>query len=135
MAYSDRRLWMSREIDLETTGDYEMHFAPLNRVVIHKIAIMPTSADAGGAGCTFERRRVASTDATIEVVTVPAANHQGDVIFTEILAGYTLVPGDRLNIAGTQASGTGPTAIALMEYSIDDMDLSDGTTAVVIESA
>ena len=134
MSYSDRHLWMSRELTLNGATDLETHFAPLNRVVIHKIGMMATNNASGGAACVFERRRVASTDSTIETVTIPAADHQGDMIFTEILAGYTLVPGDRINIAVTEG-GTAPTALALIEYSIDDMDLSDGTSGVVIESA
>lgn len=135
MAYSDRQLWMSRELTLNGATDLEAHFAPLNRVLIHKIAMMPTDSAAGGATCVFEQRKVASTDATIETVTIPAANHQGDLIVTELTSPFTMIPGDRLNIAVTE-SGTAPTALALVEYSIDTIELlSEGTSGVVIESA
>ena len=133
--YSDRHLWQSRELTLNGATDLEAHFAPLNRVTIHKIALMPTSSDAGGATVVFEQRKVASTDVTIETVIIPAANHQGDVIVTEVLAGFSMVPGDRLNLAVTE-TGTAPTALALIEYSIDEIELlSEGTSGVVIESA
>ena len=136
MSYSNpRQLWMSRELTLNGASDLETFFAPLNRVVIHKIGMMPTNNAAGGATCVFEKRQVATTDATIETVTIPAADHQGDVIYTEILAGFVLVPGDRVNIAVTEG-GTAPTALALIEYSIDDYNLvNDGTSGVAIVSA
>ena len=135
MAYSDRHIWMSRELTLNGATDLEAHFAPLNRVTIHKIALMPTDTAAGGATVVFEKRQVASTDATIETVIIPAANHQGDVIWTDVSSGYEFVPGDRLNLAVTE-SGTAPTALALLEYSINDLNLDvDGTSGVLIESA
>lgn len=134
MAYSDRHLWMSRELTLNGATDLEAHFAPLNRVTIHKIAMMPTDAAVGGATVVFERRRVASTDTTIETVVIPAADHQGDLIYTEVVNGFDLVPGDRINLAVTEG-GVAPTALALIEYSINDMDLDAGTAGVVIESA
>ena len=135
MAYSDRHLWISRELTLNGATDLEAHFAPLNRVTVHKIALMPTDSAAGGATVVFERRRVASTDSTIETVVVPAADHQGDVLFTDIPAGFELVPGDRINLAVTE-SGTAPTALALVEYSINDLNLDvDGSSGVLIESA
>lgn len=134
MAYGDRHQWSSRELTLDGATDLELHFAPVMRVTIHKLFMMPTNTAAGGATCLFEQRRVATTDVSIETVVIPAANHQGDLIWTNIPAGFELVPGDRINLAVTE-SGTAPTAIALIEYSFNDSKLADGTSGVVIESA
>lgn len=137
MAYSDRHLWTSANLTLNgaTDLDVETGFAPMERITIHKIALMPTNNAAGGATVVFEKRSVASTDVTIETVVIPAADHQGDLIFTEIVAGVEMTPGQRLNLAVTEG-GTAPTAYALVEYSINENSLADdNTSGVVIESA
>ena len=134
MSYSDRHLWNSSEVDLNGATDLEVAtFAPLNRVVIHKIGVLVTSTAAGGAVVTFEDRVDATTDTTIEAVTIPAADSDGNLYFTEIVAGYVLLPSHKLNFAVSE-SGTGPTAILMIEYSILDVDL-DATDSDVIESA
>lgn len=135
MSYSDRHLFTSVVQTLDGATDLEIAFAPLNRVTIHKIGLMPVNNAAGGVTVTFERRRVATTDTTIEVVVIPAADHQGDVIYTEVISGFVFEVGDRLNLAISAEAATAPTAYALLEYSINDVDLDAGTSGVVIESA
>lgn len=130
MAYSDRHLWNSVDQTLEAATDLELPFAPINRVVIHKIGLRVTNTAAGGASVVFEDRTGASTDTTIETVVIPAANNDGNLLYTEILAGYVLLPGHVINLAVTE-SGTAPTAIATIEYSILDIEPLDAPLMVV----
>ena len=124
MSYSDRHTWASAEQALNGASDLELPFVSTLNLVIHKIGLKLTSADAGGATVVFEDRVNASTDTTIETVTIPAADGDGEIFYTEILAGYVFSPGHILNLAVTE-SGTAPTAIAVVEYSILDSDLAD----------
>jgi hypothetical protein len=134
MAYSDRHLWSSPEQTLNGATDLELTFVNLNRVQIHKIALRVTNNAAGGATVVFERRRNVSTDTTIETVVIPAADTDGILVYTEVLTPVVFEPGDVLNLAVTE-SGTAPTAIALVEYSILDEDLDAIASTIVVESA
>lgn len=124
MSYSDRHTWASAEQTLEAATDLELPFVSTLNLVIHKIGLRVTNTAAGGASVVFEDRVNASTDTTIETVVIPAADSDGELFYTEILAGYVLSPGHILNLAVTE-TGTAPTAIAVVEYSISDVDLSD----------
>lgn len=121
MAYSDRHLWNSVDQTLEAATDLELPFAPMNRVTIHKIGLRVTNTAAGGATVLFEDRTGASTDVSIETVVIPAANNDGNLLYTKLAAPYDLLPGHVLNLAVTE-SGTAPTAIATVEYSISDIE-------------
>lgn len=135
MSYCDRHTWASAEQTLDGAGDLELPFVSTLNIVIHKIGLKVTNTAAGGATVTFEDRINASTDATIEVVTIPASDSDGELFYTEILAGYVFSPGHILNLAVVE-SGTAPTAIATVEYSFLDSDLSDTlATAETTESA
>lgn len=135
MSYSDRHTWSSDVNTLEAATDLEQTFVSTLRLVIHKIGLKVTSTAAGGATVVFEDRVNASTDVTIETVVIPASDQDGELIYTEVLAGYVLNPGHILNLAVTE-TGTAPTAIAVVEYSILDADLSDTlATAETTESA
>ena len=135
MSYSDRHTWASDEQTLNGATDLELPFVSTLNLVIHKIGLKVTNTGAGGATVVFEDRVNASTDTTIETVVVPAADSDGELFYTEILAGYVFSPGHILNLAVTE-SGTAPTAIAVVEYSILDADLADTlATAETTESA
>lgn len=134
MAYADRHLWSGAEQTLNGATDLELPLAFLNRVQIHKIALRVTSADAGGASVVFERRRNVSTDTTIETVVIPAADTDGIMVYTEVLNPVVFEPGDVLNLAVTE-SGTAPTAIPMVEYSILDEDLDAVAATIAVESA
>lgn len=135
MSYSDRHMWASAEQTLNGAMDLELPFVSSLRLVIHKIGLRVTNTAAGGATVVFEDRVNASTDVTIETVVIPASDQDGELLYTEILAGYVLNPGHILNLAVTE-TGTAPTAIAVVEYSILDADLSDTlATAETTESA
>ena len=131
-SYSDRNQWASAEQTLNGAGDLELPFTFLNDVVIHKIGLRVTNTAAGGAAVLFEDRTGASTDTSIETVTIPAADNDGNTLFTEIPAGYVLQAGHILNLAVTEG-GTAPTAIAVVEYSFLEVALSD--RSLLVESA
>ena len=130
--YSDRHQWASAEQTLNGATDLELPFTFLNDVVIHKIGLRVTNTATGGAAVLFEDRTGASTDTSIETVTIPAADNDGNTLFTEILAGYVLQAGHILNLAVTEG-GTAPTAIAVVEYSFLEVALAD--RSLLVESA
>ncbi len=129
-SYADRHQWASAEQTLNGATDLELPFVFLNDVVIHKIGLKVTNTAAGGAAVLFEDRVGASTDVSIETVTIPAADNDGNVLYTEILAGYVLQAGHILNLAVTEG-GTAPTAIAIVEYSFLEKDPSQRPLLVV----
>ena len=132
MSYSDRHTWASAEQTLNGAGDLELPFVSTLNLVIHKIGLKVTNTGDGGATVVFEDRINASTDTTIETVVIPAADSDGELFYTEILAGYVFSPGHILNLAVTE-SGTAPTAIAVVEYSFLEVALSD--RSLLVESA
>lgn len=142
MSYEDRRLWQSQEQTLNGATDLELPFVHLNRIQVHKIGLRVTNNAAGGASVVFERRRLVNTDTTIETVVIPAADSDGKLYYTELFTPFVLLPGDTINLAVTE-TGTAPTAIAVVEYSLLDVDLdsvnlladSTGATILVIVSA
>ena len=123
MSYSDRHHWASDVQTLNGATDLEVPFVFLKPVRIHRIGMKVTSADAGGAAVLFEDRTGASTDVSIETVTIPAADSDGELFWTDLdtttSGGYLLEAGHILNLAVTE-SGTAPTAHALVEYSIEE---------------
>jgi hypothetical protein len=134
MSYEDRHLWSSPEQTLNGATDLELTFCNLNRIQVHKIALRVTNNAAGGASVVFERRRNVSTDTTIETVVIPTADSDGIMYYTEVTTPVVFEPGDVLNLAVTE-SGTAPTAIALVEYSILDEDLDAVAATIAVESA
>ena len=134
MSYSDRHHWASAVQTLEAATDLELPFVFLKPVRIHRIGLKVTNTAAGGAAVLFEDRIDASTDASIETVTIPAADSDGSVFYTDLdtttSGGYLLEAGHILNLAVTE-TGTAPTAIAVIEYSISeraDASLGDEAT-------
>lgn len=123
MSYSDRHIWQSVEQTLEAATDLELPFVFTMPVRIHRIALKVTNTAAGGASVLFEDRTGASTDAAIETVVIPAADSDGELFYTDVFSttvgGYLLEAGHILNLAVTE-SGTAPTAIAVVEYSLED---------------
>lgn len=135
MSYSDRHTWASAEQTLNGATDLELPFVSTLRLTIHKIGLKVTNNATGGATVVFEDRINASTDTTIETVVLPATDQDGELFWTTIPAGYVFNPGHILNLAVTE-SGTAPTAIAVVEYSLRDSLLSDtDSTAETTESA
>jgi len=136
MSYSDRHTWRSATLTLNgaTDLDTELAFADLKPIRIHRIGLMANNTATGGAAVTFEDRTGASTDVTIESVTLPASNVQGVVYWTDLdtttSGGYLLEVGHRVNLAVVEG-GTAPTAVALIEYSYEERaDASLGSGAV-----
>jgi hypothetical protein len=129
-SYNEREVFTSTELTLEGATDLEMPFTFLNDVVIHKIGLHVSNTAAGGATVTFEDRTGASTDTTIEVVVIPAANNDGNTLYTEIAAGYVLQAGHILNLAVVEGA-TAPTAYAIVEYSHLDVALARRALLVV----
>ena len=123
MSYSDRHHWASAEQTLNGATDLELPFVFLKPVVIHRIGMKVTNTAAGGAAVLFEDRTGASTDTSIETVTIPAADSDGELFWTDLDTttgvGYLLEAGHILNLAVTE-SGTAPTAIAVVEYSVQE---------------
>lgn len=133
MSYSDRHVWSSPVQTLEAATDLELTFVSTQPVRIHRIGLKATNTAAGGASVLFEDRIDASTDTSIETVVIPAADSDGTLFYTDIASGYVLEAGHVINLAVTE-SGTAPTAIAVIEYSLEDRaDASLG--AEVVESA
>jgi hypothetical protein len=131
-SYNERSQWCSAVQTLEAATDLELPFTFLNDVVIHKIGLRVTNTAAGGASVLFEDRTGASTDVPIETVVIPAADNDGNTLYTEILAGYVLQAGHILNIAVTE-TGTAPTAHVLVEYS--HLDVALANRPLMVESA
>lgn len=136
MSYSDVHVWTSALQTLNGATDLELPFVAMSRLVITKVGLRLSSADAGGASVVFERRRSASTDTTIETVVVPAADHDGDLVYVEIDPADQIefLPGDCLNLAVTEA-GTAPTAYAVVEYFLVDTNMEKEESDYVVESA
>jgi hypothetical protein len=136
MSYSENRIWSSAVLTLNGATDLEQAFVAMSRLVITKVALRVTSADAGGAVVTFERRRGVSTDTTVEVVTIPAADNDGIMLYTDVAPADQIefLPGDILNLAVSE-SGTAPTAHAVVEYFVVESDLERLESATVVESA
>jgi len=135
MSYSDRHQWAGAEIDTDSSGDKELPFSFLNRVVIHKIGFRVTNTDAGDVVLTFEDRIGASTDTTIEVITVPGAANDGITYYTELATPYVLGVGHTVNVAHATGSGAEPTGYPLIEYSLLDQNLSEVAATLAVESA
>lgn len=123
MSYSDRHMWASAEQTLNGATDLELPFVFLKPVCIHRIGLKVTNTAAGGASVLFEDRTGASTDVSIETVVIPAADSDGELFWTDLdtttSGGYLLEAGHILNLAVTEG-GTAPTAIAVVEYSIQE---------------
>ena len=136
MSYSENLFWSSAEQTLNGATDLELPFVAMSRLVITKVALRVTNNAAGGAVVTFERRRGVSTDTTVEAVTIPAADNDGIMLYTDIAPASQIefLPGDVLNLAVSE-SGTAPTAIAVIEYFVVQSDLERLESATVVESA
>jgi len=134
MSYNDRHFWSSAEQTLNGATDLELPFAALEPILIHKIGLRVTNTAAGGAAVTFERRRNVSTDTTIEVVTIPASDNDGLLLYTDDFTPVEFLPGDVLNLAVVEG-GTAPTAFAVIEYSHRDAELENVAVTIAVESA
>jgi hypothetical protein len=136
MSYSDVKQWSSAEQTLNGATDLELPFVAMSRLVITKVALRVTNNAAGGAVVTFERRVGVSTDTTIEAVTIPAADNDGIMLYTDVAPASQIefAPGDVLNLAVSE-SGTAPTAVAVIEYFVVDSDLERLESATLVESA
>lgn len=135
MSYSERQTWASVEQTLNGAADLELPFVSTLKITIHKIGLKVTNNANGGASVVFEDRINASTDTTIETVVIPASDSDGELFWTNIPAGYVFHPGHILNLAVTEG-GTAPTAIAVVEFSIEQAQMSDtAATAETTESA
>ena len=138
MSYNNtRQFWSSDEQTLNGASDLELPFVAFNRIQVVKVGLRVTNNAAGGAAVVFERRRGVSTDTTIETVTIPAADNDGILLYADNSPSFVpieFLPGDVLNLAVTE-SGTAPTAIACIEYFINDINMEDAESATVVESA
>jgi hypothetical protein len=140
MAYSDRHMWNSQLLTLNGASDLSAEtsggpvFVAVERVLIHRIALTVLDTAAGGASVLFEDRKDTTTDASIETVVIPAANHIGTMFYTDLASPYELEPGHRLNLAVTE-SGTAPIAVASIVYSLADAKISDTDFAEAVVSA
>ena len=140
MAYSDRHLYMSENLDLTNITADIVIFAPLNRIQVHKVAIwIGTAGTDGLVTVTFQKTvgGTAGTDTTIAAVIVDerAANANqdaGDIVYAEVTTPIIINPGDKVNLnVPAETSGTAPAVTrALLEYSILDVDLDEVSTAI-----
>lgn len=138
MSYTNtRQFWSSANLTLDGATDLNAGFVAANRIQVMKIGLRVTNTGAGGATVVFERRRGASTDTTIETIVIPAADSNGILFYTDNSPSFVpieFLPGDILNLAVTEGA-TAPTAIACIEYFINDINMEDAESATVVESA
>jgi hypothetical protein len=134
MAYSDRHLYsdVSRDFDAISGTTVVTTFAPLNRVNVHKVGIRITSSQAGTGSVGFSRRRGASTDTLFATVTI-IASADGKLLYEEVANPTEFVPGDILILVVAADSGTTPTGVPVIEYSINDEKLGDVGVQAVAE--
>lgn len=137
MSYNNtRQFWSGPVLTLNGATDLPQEFIAFNRIQIVKIGLRAVDTAAGGASVLFERRR-GTTDSAIETVVIPAADSNGILFYTDNSPSFVpieFLPGDQLNLAVTE-SGTAPTAHALVEYFINDINMEDAESATVVESA
>ncbi len=123
MAYSQRLIATIAALDLNSDAT-TIIFAPSQRVQIHKIGICVTSSQTGTDAATFSKVTGTSTSTSVAVINVTASS-PGKFIYKENTTPLaTLLPGDRISLA-TVKSGTAPTCIPVIEYSILDEALGD----------
>jgi hypothetical protein len=133
MAYSDRHIWNddSRDYNAIASSTVVTTFAPINRVNVHKVGIRITSSQTGTGSVGFSRRRAAATDTLFATVTI-SASADGKLLYEEVATPTEFLPGDILILVVAADSGTTPTGVAAVEFSINDEKLSDvGVQAVV----
>jgi hypothetical protein len=136
MAYSDRHLFVSANLDLTAIQDNFL-FTALNRVTIHRVGIMIMTAGSSGlVTVTFQKTvgGTAGTDTTIKALIVSDALHAvGKVVYGEpATAPFVLEPGDHVNLlVPAETSGTAPAVTrAIIEYSINDESLAGATNLI-----
>lgn len=133
MSYSNRRTWNSinETFNGATTLAPTITFCPSQPVLIHKIGIRVTNTATGGIDtAVFTRNYAASSTAAIGTVVVTAASNNGSLVYKELSTPVEMLPGDYLTIIVTE-TGTAPTGIPVMEYSVRESKLADhsNTTA------
>jgi hypothetical protein len=127
--YSDRHLWQGDLFDIQTTGD-KAHFAPLVRVAVHAIGVVPLGTDAGGATIKVDKALVgARGDGDVGILTIPAANKQFVCQYEEVATPVILEPGDVAVFEVTAEGVSALNAIPQIEYSIAEQKRGDATNA------
>lgn len=128
MAYADRHLW-SQQFDASSTGD-KAYFGALNRVTIHKVAVVFLDAGTGAGEVVVDKADASAGSrgsADIATLTIGATNAAGAIIYEEDLDGDVLDIGDVAIFEVTDAVDA--LMVALVEYSINDDDLANASSA------
>ena len=133
MSYSDKKVWASKDetFNAATTLSPAVGFCPIQPALIHKIGIRVTNTATGGIdSAVFVKNSAASTTAAVGTIVVAQSNKQGTLIYKEILPPVEFLPGDYLTIIVTE-TGTAPTGIPVMEYSLRQDKLTDDVNVAV----
>ena len=132
MSYSDRAIWASNNETFNgaTTLTPAIGFTPVQPVLIHKIGIRVTNTATGGIDtAVFTKNSSTSTTAAIGTIVVSQANNSGKLVYKELSTPVEMLPGDFLTIVVTE-TGTAPTGIPVMEYSLRESKLVDASFSV-----
>ena len=131
MGYADRHLW-SQQFDASTTGD-KAYFGVMNRVTMHKVAVVFLDAGTGAGEVVVDKLDASAGtrgSADIATLTVGATNAAGAVLYEEDLDGDVLDIGDVAIFEVTDAVDA--LMVALVEYSINDDDMANASSATAV---
>lgn len=103
------------EFDLDTAGDKATFTIPQKCEVL-RAQLVVTSTDAGGGTVKFDKRPKAGSDTgrgdgDVAVLTIPASDQQGKVLFEEPSSHIILEAGDQVVVEVTSDPGAGATMV------------------------